>query len=179
MDYRADGSLRGQLLIASPQLDDYFRRTVVLVIEHTHEGALGVILNRPTEATVAEAVPQLADLAGEDGVVRSGGPVHPEAVIALADFEDAGDIGAAVLGTVGLLDPERPDPRPQRLRVFAGHAGWSPGQLDAELQEGAWIVEPADPEDPFASGDQWVSVLRRKGGGYALMASMPDDPTLN
>jgi putative transcriptional regulator len=174
-----DESMRGQLLIASPQLADYFRRSVILVIEHTDEGALGVVLNRPTEATVADAVPRLAELAGEDELVRSGGPVQPEAVLALADFEDPADIGTAVLGTVGLLDPDRPDPRLQRLRVFAGYAGWSPGQLDEELEEGAWIVEPARPEDPFASDDQWISVLRRKGGGYALMTTMPDDPTLN
>jgi len=174
------GSLRGQLLIAAPQLIDYFRRTVVLVIEHTDEGAMGVVLNRPTSAEVSELVPDLAELAGEDAVVHAGGPVAPDAVIALGDFEQPEEAGTPVSGTLGLLDPDQPDPALRRLRVYAGYAGWAPGQLDAELEQEAWIVEQAAPDDPFCSRDDlWAALLARKGGSYALLASMPSDPTLN
>ena len=164
-----EGSLKGQLLIAAPQLVDYFRRTVVLVLEHTEEGAMGVVLNRPTETAVAEAVPDLAEVAGEDALVHMGGPVDPDAVLALGDVE----------GTPELIAPEDIDADFTRLRVFAGYAGWAPGQLDGEIEEEAWITTPATPSDPFAEGDLWPEVLQRKGGGYALMATMPDDPTLN
>lgn len=173
------GSLRGKLLIAAPQLLDYFRRTVLLVVEHTDEGAIGVVLNRPTENEVAALVPELAELAGEGEVVHAGGPVNPGSVLALGDFEEPSDAGTPIAGPLGLLDPEQDDPQLRRLRVFAGYAGWAPGQLDAELEEGAWIVEQAAADDPFAHGDLWPVVLQRKGGVYSLLASMPADPTLN
>ena len=172
-------SLRGQLLIAAPSLFDYFRRTVILVIEHTEEGAMGVVLNRPSDTTVAEAVSALAELADADEVVRVGGPVSPEAVVALGDFEDSDDAGTGVVGSLGLIDPDAPDPALRRLRVYAGYAGWGPGQLDGEIEEGAWIVDSADPEDPFKDGDLWAEALQRKGGAYSLLATMPSDPSLN
>ena len=172
-------SLRGQLLIAAPSLFDYFRRTVILVIEHTEKGAMGVVLNRPSDTTVAEAVSALAELADADEVVRVGGPVSPEAVVALGDFEDPDDAGTGVVGSLGLIDPDAPDPALRRLRVYAGYAGWGPGQLDGEIEEGAWIVDSADPEDPFKDGDLWAEALQRKGGVYSLLATMPSDPSLN
>lgn len=172
-------TLKGQLLIAAPQLVDYFRRTVVLVVEHTDEGAMGLVLNRPTETEVSEAVPDLADLAEGVDVVHAGGPVQPDAVVALGDFEEPEEAGTPVSGSLGLLDPERPDPALRRLRVYAGYAGWAPGQLDAEVEEGAWIPEPAAPDDPFTEDDLWTTVLQRKGGAYSLMVSMPIDPSLN
>jgi putative transcriptional regulator len=172
-------SLRGQLLIAAPALQDYFRRTVVLVLEHTGEGAMGVVLNRPSESRVAEVVPALAEAAGDDELVYVGGPVAPQAVVALGDFEDPSEAGTHVTGSLGLVDPERTDPALRRLRVFAGYAGWAPGQLDGELEQDAWIVEPARADDPYEEGDLWAAILQRKGGGYALMATMPADPSLN
>jgi putative transcriptional regulator len=172
-------SLRGQLLIAAPSLFDYFRRTVILVLEHTEEGAMGVVLNRPSETTVAEAVSALAELADGDEVVRVGGPVAPQAVVALGDFQDPDDAGTNLVGSLGLVDPDRPDQALRRLRVYAGYAGWGPGQLDGEIDEGAWIVDPADPEDPFKEGDLWADALQRKGGAYSLLATMPSDPSLN
>ena len=164
-----EGSLKGKLLIAAPKLADYFRRTVVLVLEHNEEGAMGVVLNRPTETPVAEAVPDLAELAGEDSLVHAGGPVNPSTVIALGDVD----------GTTQLLGPEDTELELRRLRVFAGYAGWAPGQLDGELEEEAWITDPAKPGDPFAENDLWPEVLQRKGGAYALLATMPPDPSLN
>jgi putative transcriptional regulator len=172
-------SLRGHLLIAAPSLFDYFRRTVVLVLEHTPDGAMGVVLGRQTETRVAEAVPALAGLTDDDDVVYLGGPVAPEAVVALGDFEDPGEAGNRVVGTLGTLDPEGANDSLRRLRVFAGYAGWGPGQLDAELESDAWIVQPADASDPFASGDIWSEALARAGGRYKLMATMPADPSLN
>jgi putative transcriptional regulator len=172
-------SLRGKLLIASPSLYDYFRRAVVLVIEHSHEGAMGVILNRPSDSTVAEVVPDLAGLASDDEIVRVGGPVAERSVVALGDFADPGEAGTPVFGPVGVLDPDGPASSLRQLRVFAGYAGWSPGQLDDELEQEAWIVAPAEPGDPFYDGDLWPVALERKGGGFTLLATMPADPSLN
>jgi putative transcriptional regulator len=176
----ASEALRGKLLIAAPQLSDYFRRTVVLVVEHTDEGAMGLVLNRPTESEVAEAVPSLVDVVDGDEVVHAGGPVQPDSVIVLGDFEEPSEAGTRLLGTLGLLDPERTDAEMRRARVFAGYAGWAPGQLDTELEEEAWFVASAAPDDPFSDEDDlWSRALIRKGGPYALLASMPADPTLN
>src|SRR3954451_568525 len=99
-------SLRGQLLIASPSLYDYFRRTVVLVLEHNQDGAMGVILNRVSETPVEDAVPGLAELAGSGELVRVGGPVGPQAVIALGDFEDVAEASLTVAGSLGIVDPD-------------------------------------------------------------------------
>ncbi len=165
--------------MASPGLTDFFRRTVVLVLEHTDEGALGVVLNRPSETQIDEAIPDLATLADPGDVVRLGGPVGPETVIVLARFEDPDEAASIVMGDLGVVDPDIDGPDVRDVRVYAGHAGWAPGQLDGELEQEAWIVEPAQPDDPFEDGDLWSEVLDRKGGGYALLARMPEDPTLN
>jgi putative transcriptional regulator len=172
-------SLRGQLLIAAPSLFDYFRRAVILVLEHTPDGAMGVVLNRESETPVADALPALADLPGADGLVRLGGPVSPESVVALGEFGDPDEAGTAVLGALGTLDPDAANSSLRRVRVYAGYAGWAPGQLDGELEQGAWIVQQAHPDDPFREGDIWSQALRRKGGGYRLLATMPSDPSLN
>jgi putative transcriptional regulator len=172
-------SLRGQLLIAAPSLFDYFRRTVVLVLEHTAEGAMGVVLNRTSETPVAEAVPALAGLVEGEELVRVGGPVSPQAVVALGEFEDPSEAGMRVVGDVGTLDPEAANESLLRLRVYAGYAGWDAGQLDGEIEQGAWIVASAEPDDPFRDGDVWSDALSRKGGGYRLLATMPSDPSLN
>lgn len=171
--------MRGHLLIAAPSLFDYFRRTVVLVLEHTPDGAMGVVLGRSSDTRVADAVPVLADLPGADDLVYLGGPVSPQSVVALGDFEHPEEAGTQVVGSLGTLDPEGTNESLRRVRVYAGYAGWSPGQLDEELEQGAWIVQSAEPDDPFRSGDIWADVLERKGGRYRLMATMPADPSLN
>ena len=171
--------MRGHLLIAAPSLFDYFRRTVVLVLEHTEEGAMGVVLGRSSETRVADAVPVLAELPGADDLVYLGGPVSPQSVVALGDFGRPEEADTQVVGSLGTLDPEAPNESLRRLRVFAGYAGWAPGQLDDELEEDAWIVQAAEPADPFRSGDIWPEALGRKGGSYRLMATMPADPSLN
>lgn len=177
-------SLQGHLLVASPSLlDPNFRRTVILVAEHGEDGALGVVLNRPSETSVAEAVEPLSALVEEGDVVHVGGPVQPSAVVVLAEFEDPSAAPLIVVGDVGFLPTEVDHEtigETRRARVFAGYAGWAPGQLEAELEEASWIVAPAVPDDVFAAPEElWSEVLRRKGGQYAILALMPPDPSLN
>ena len=182
----AQPSLRGQLLVAGPRLvDPNFHRAVVLVGEHGEEGAMGVVLNRPSGVTVREAVPPLAELVDGDALVHVGGPVQPEAIVVLGEFEQPERAGVLVVGDVGFLPGEIDDAAGlgplARTRVFAGYAGWGPGQLEAELAEDSWIVAPALPDDVFAddAAALWSEVLRRKGGPYAVLAMMPPDPSLN
>jgi putative transcriptional regulator len=179
-------SLVGQLLIASPAIHDpNFRRTVVFVTAHTDDGAVGLILNRPSETTVADAVPRLGPLTGADEPVFVGGPVNPEGVAVLAEFEDPDDAGVWVvddIGYVALDDALAEGPPPlRRVRVFAGVAGWGEDQLEGELERDDWFVEPADANDVFGDDPEglWSSVLRRKGGQFELVARMPFDPSLN
>ena len=172
-------SVRGKLLIASPGLTDFFRRSVVLVLEHTEEGAVGVVLNKPSETQVDEAVPDLSELAEPEDVVHVGGPVGPDSVIVLGRFDDPDDAASIVFDDLGVVDPGSGMPEIRASRVYAGHAGWGPGQLDGELEEDAWIIEEPCPDDPFDEGDLWSHVLDRKGGGYTLLARMPHDPSLN
>lgn len=178
-------SLKGHLLVAGPGLvDPNFRRTVVLVGEHSEDGAMGLVLNRPSPAPVAEAVPELGGIVEDADVVHVGGPVQPSAIVVLAEFEEPERAASLVVGSVGFL-PAEVDPDElgelRRTRVFAGYAGWGPRQLDAELGEESWIVEPALPDDVFAEGsvDLWSEVLRRKGGPFGVLALMPPDPSSN
>ena len=152
---------------------------MILVLEHTEDGAMGVVLNRASETLVSEAVPALAELPGGDELVRLGGPVSPQSVVALGDFERPEEAGTQVIGTLGTLDPEADNESLRRLRVYAGYAGWAAGQLDGELEAEAWIVTDAAVDDPFADGDLWAEALARKGGKYRLLATMPSDPSLN
>jgi putative transcriptional regulator len=179
-------SLRAQLLIASPQLGDpNFARTVVLITEHNDEGAMGIVLNRPATTTVAEAAPELEELVLPGDDVYVGGPVQPSSVIVLAEWETPDDSAVQVFDGVGFVgagaDPDELSRTTVRARVFAGFAGWSADQLEAELERDDWILEPAQPDDVFTESpdDLWSDVLERKGGQYALVARMPLDPSLN
>ena len=179
-------SLAGQLLLASPVLlDPNFRRTMVLIGVHSHEGALGVVLNRPSTVTVEEAVPALQDAVTGEEPVYLGGPVQPASVVVLAEFLDPAPAGMLVVGRIGFpsADADIADltRSTARRRVFAGFAGWGEGQLDAEVEHGDWIAHSALPEDVFTElpAELWSTVLTRKGGSYALMARMPLDPSMN
>ena len=156
-------SLRGHLLIAAPSLYDYFRRTVVLVLEHTPDGAMGVVLGQETETPVADAVPALAELAGDDDVVYLGGPVSPESVVALGDFERPEEAGTHVVGSLGTLDPDGENESLRRLRVFAGYAGWAAGQLDGELERGRLDRPRGRPRGPVPVGRHLVRRARAEG----------------
>jgi putative transcriptional regulator len=178
-------SLSGHLLVASPSLlDPNFRRAVVLVTEHNDEGAAGLVLNRPSPVGVASAVPQLEALVDDDEPVWVGGPVQTDAVLVLGEFLDPDDAAVPLFDALGfpsLEEPEEIVPATIRRRVFAGYAGWGAGQLEAEVANEDWILEPANADDAFTAepDELWRDVLRRKGGIYELVSRMPEEPELN
>lgn len=182
-------SLRGRLLVATPDLaDPNFFRAVVLVLEHSDDGALGVVLNRPTsETTVEDPLPAWAPLAVDPPVIFVGGPVQPEAAIGLARRADQGDPDgfAPLSGELGTVDLERDPtdvaPRVDRLRVFAGYSGWGPRQLESELDAGGWFVVDAEPSDLWTAEPDtlWRAVLRRQRGKERIFAEYPLDANLN
>ncbi|MDX6206892.1 MAG: putative transcriptional regulator [Frankiales bacterium] len=180
----------GRLLVATPRLaDPNFRRTVILLLDHSDDGVLGVVLNRPSEAEVADALPEWADHATDPVRVFVGGPVQPSAALGLAwcppGLPDDDDGGLRVLnGSLGTLDLEEPYAVPagcRGVRIFAGYAGWGTEQLREEIAEGSWYVVDALPEDAVTPEPDtlWRRVLRRQPGPLALMASYPQDPSLN
>jgi putative transcriptional regulator len=184
-------SLTGRLLVATPALaDPNFDRAVVLLLDHDDEGSLGVVLNRPTLVGVGDVLEPWAALAGRPQVVFQGGPVSLDSALALAVVP--GEVGTAdplgwrrVHGAIGLVDLEAP---PEllaaelgSLRIFAGYAGWAPGQLEDELADGAWYVVESEPGDVFSPDPErlWRAVLRRQRNELAMVATYPDDPSLN
>jgi putative transcriptional regulator len=178
-------SLRGKLLIASPTLvDPNFARTVVFITEHNDEGAMGIVLNRPSEASVESVVPELAGIAGGEPVYV-GGPVQPEALVLLAEFADHSAAAWIVVADVGLasadVDLEELAGAVRRGRVYAGYSGWGAGQLEMEMGVDSWIVEPPLPKELFPDDPAalWSDVLARKGGQYTLLSRMPADPSMN
>ena len=184
-------SLRGKLLVAAPMLvDPNFNRTVVLLLEHNDDGAIGLVLNRPSDVVLNDALSSWAELAPAPAVVFVGGPVSAESAIGLAEarsstVETETDGFAPLLEGLGTVDLARPPdlvlPAVARVRVFAGYAGWGPGQLEGEIDEGAWYVVDSDPDDALCAepGGLWRTVLRRQGGDYALVSTFPPDPTMN
>jgi putative transcriptional regulator len=180
-------SLRGKLLLAGPVLTDpNFDRAVVFVTEHTEDGAMGLVLNRPADVPVAVAVPDLAWVADGDDPVYVGGPVARDGVIVLAEWEDPRLAVVLVEEDLGFVPGDVDDTDSlaaavRRARVYAGHAGWGPGQLEEELSEDAWIVEAPLRDELFSDAPDalWAAVLRRKGREFALLSTMPPDPTLN
>ncbi|MFJ9676504.1 YqgE/AlgH family protein [Streptomyces sp. NPDC101194] len=194
-------SLTGRLLVATPALaDPNFDRAVVLLLDHDEEGSLGVVLNRPTPVGVGDILTSWAGLTGEPDVVFQGGPVSLDSALGVAVIP--GDEGSSprsrprpnsgdplgfrrVYGAIGLVDLEAP---PEllaaalgSLRIFAGYAGWGPGQLETELTEGAWYVVESEPGDVSSPRPEhlWRAVLRRQRSELAMIATYPDDPSLN
>ncbi|MEZ5117650.1 MAG: YqgE/AlgH family protein [Candidatus Nanopelagicales bacterium] len=181
----------GRLLVAAPGLTDpNFARTVVLLLEHDESGTLGVVLNRPTPVDVDEVLPTWRPLLTGEPYVFQGGPVALDSALGLASVVTVDDAHEPqgfrrVVGPVGLVDldgvPEQLAPELAGMRIFVGYAGWSPGQLDGELAEGAWYVVEGLPSDAFTGepGGLWREVLRRQQAPLAFVATMPEDPTLN
>jgi putative transcriptional regulator len=191
-DADADAAVEpGTLLVAGPALlDPNFRRTVVYIIEHRPEGTLGVVLNRPSNVPVREVLPGWAQHAAKPGSMFIGGPVEGKTALCLAALRpgldpDTVDGLVGVRGPVALvdldLDPEALAGRLRGLRVFAGYAGWSGGQLAGEIDRGDWIIAPALPDDVLSAdaSDLWGRVLRRQGMPLALLATFPSDVTVN
>ena len=182
-------TLRGRLLVALPPLvDENFDRTVVLMLEHTDGGALGVVLNRPGERYVPSVLEPWEPYTSPPAVIFEGGPVETESVIGLALAEDPGEEGprwAPAFGGIGTIDltvePGEQEPAVRALRLFAGYAGWAPDQLEQELAAGAWVVADFVVADAFGPDPAtlWRTVLRRQGGQVAWMANYPDEPSLN
>ena len=186
-------SMTGRLLVAAPSLDDpNFERSVVFLVDHDEEGALGVVLNRPTSVDVGAILPPWEGRTSQPGVVFRGGPVGQDSALALARLSVPSDDGddepvgfRSVSGSLGLVDldapPELLSAELAAMRVFAGYAGWSPGQLEDEVAEGSWFVVESVPGDAFSDEPEqlWRAVLRRQIGELALVATFPEDPSLN
>ena len=180
-------STRGKLLVAAPTLvDPNFRLTVLLMLEHGSEGALGVVLNRPSELPVKGAIDEWAAAASEPRVVFVGGPVSQSSVIALASvaLDDADDNWSQVVGRIGTVDLEM-NPGDvgglDEVRIFAGYAAWAPGQLEAELAENAWFVLDHIGSDPFVDqpGELWWDVMARQSGELRRLRLYPRNPADN
>ncbi len=174
-------STRGKLLVAAPSLfDPNFRLTVLLMLEHGSEGALGLVLNRPSELPVHEAIDGWAEAASEPAVIFVGGPVNQSTVIALASIalDDADDNWTQIIGRVGSIDLDK---RPEQIggldevRIFAGFSTWSAGQLEAELAENSWFVLEYLPTDPFANDPEelWWEVMARQSGELRQLRNYP------
>lgn len=186
----------GRLLVANPLLPDpNFDRTVVLLLATNEEGALGLVLNRPSHMDVGEPLPQWEHLAAEPAVLFLGGPVQHQAVICLgrnlpaptlatSEGGEGGDSSewkevAPGVGTIDLdQDPDDVVGRVRQVRMFAGYAGWGAGQLESEMEAGAWWVVDAEPEDAFTlePGQLWKQVLRRQPFPLAFVSYYPGDP---
>jgi putative transcriptional regulator len=181
---------KGRLLVATPPLEDpNFDRTVIYVLEHHDEGALGLVLNRPSPEQLGEPLDGWVDLQTDPSLVFAGGPVETDALIALArtsqPLDEAGDHLAPLNGDIAsadlAADPALVLSSISALRVFRGYSGWGPGQLEDEIEAGAWLVLDPDPSDLFTSdpGDLWRNVLRRQPGRLAWLAQAPDDLIAN
>ena len=179
-------SVKGRLLVAAPQLQDpNFARSVVLMVDHGEQGALGVVLNRATETRASDAADELGSLIGDEDPLHVGGPVQTSAIVVVAEFPEEDPDAVIATGRIGLLSSEADmaevAERIGRARAFAGFAGWGPGQLDEEIEREDWILAPAGPNDVFTVDPEglWAVVLERLGPQYALVARMPPDPSLN
>ncbi|MFF3568538.1 YqgE/AlgH family protein [Nocardia jiangxiensis] len=174
----------GTLLVSATDLvEPSFRRTVVYIVEHNDAGSLGVVLNRPSDTAVQDVLPHWADLAASPRTLYVGGPVKRDAALCLTTVRvgtaiDRIDGLRRVDGRVALLDldsdPDIIAPLVEGIRIFAGYAGWTFGQLEGELERGDWIVLSALPSDPIAQpGDLWAQVLRRQPLPLSLLATHP------
>jgi putative transcriptional regulator len=182
-------TLRGKLLIATPGLvDPNFDRTVVLLLEHgTEGGALGIVINRPTETAIVEAIPDWATVATPPAVVYIGGPVGLGTLIALActhtDEAPPGTepVSGSIVAVDLSLDPALLAPMFDGLRVWTGYAGWAPGQLEEEIAQDAWFVVDALDSDVTTADPNglWRSVLARQPGSLGWFSNFPEDPTHN
>jgi putative transcriptional regulator len=182
----------GSLLIASATLvDPNFARCVLLVLESNEDGSLGVVINQPSETEVGEVLEPWRDVVNPPGVFFRGGPVELNAALALGSLGDPARVDEAPLGwrqvsgELGLVDLDSsPDDflgRLSGLRIYAGYAGWGAGQLDDEIAEGSWHVVPAQRSDLFSDSPErlWREVLKRQPPPLSMLATLPEDATLN
>lgn len=188
--YPVVSQTKGRLLVATPPLDDpQFDRAVIFVLEHHQEGAVGVVINRPSGEELDEPLDRWTDLQSAPGAVFSGGPVEENALIALAQTKvpldtDEGHL-APIVGTIAsadlTADPAIVAAAVNEVRVFRGYAGWGPGQLDGEIESGSWLVLDSQAGDVFSGhpDNLWRTVLQRQPGRLAWLADAPDDLSSN
>ncbi len=179
----------GSLLVAMPSLSDpTFAGTVVYVLDHSDTGTLGVVLGRPSAVEIRDVLPGWCDLAVEPGVFHVGGPCETDTALCLATCAEPVPAEGLrrVAGSVHLVDldaePSALADRLGGLRVFAGYAGWSPGQLAAEVADGAWACVPGRPDDVLsraAGPELWRAVMGRQQGRLAVLSTAPADPAAN
>lgn len=179
----------GMLLVATPALlDPNFADTVVLMLDVNDEGALGVVLNRPSPILVADVLEPWHEVVADPEVLFRGGPVSTDGAIAVGCLRDPADAPVGwreVAGGLGVLDLDTPvelvDGSLTGLRVYAGYAGWGAQQLRDEIAEGSWYVVSSETADWFRADttDLWRDVLRRQPGQLAWHSTRPIDPELN
>lgn len=179
----SETELTGRLVVAAPSLaDPNFAHTVVLLLEHGADGAVGLVLNRPSETSVSSVLPPWQASAAAPAVVFVGGPVQAgEAMIGLGRVGGEEALGGPPLlpgVTVVDLSEESPPADVQVVRLFTGYSGWGAGQLEQELEAGGWFLVDGGPDDPFDDdpGRLWRSVLVRQGG---MFSTVPEDPSHN
>lgn len=181
---------KGRLLVATPPLaDPNFDRAVVYVLEHHEDGAIGLILNRPTDEALIEPLDRWIELQSAPSSVFAGGPVDTNAMIGIATtkvlLDGSTDLLTPISGLVASTDlsadPAIVAAHVDSVRVFRGYAGWGSGQLEAEISEGAWLVLDSELGDVFSERpeDLWYDVLRRQPGRLSWLALAPDDLSLN
>jgi len=179
--------LKGNLLLDSGMLaGSCFHRTVLLICEHNAKGAMGLVLNRPVGQKVGEVINRKIGLTLSNQPVYMGGPVQTQLLSWLQYDEflpDANVMDNLKLGHAlkELAELSEGFSSTSRVKIFAGYAGWSPGQLDGELKNGAWLVHPAGMDMIFDPGgdDMWKGILRKMGTRHQLTADMPDHPEWN
>lgn len=185
-----DDDLTGRLLVATPLTGDTFARTVILVLHHGDDGAHGLVLNKPLEASVDVVLPEWQPFVTAPGVLFQGGPVGMDTAMGLVSVpgHESGDspLGTQLLfGGIGLVDLDAPAPLvvPElgAFRIFVGYAGWTGGQLEGEIAQGAWYVVAREPRDPFHENaeDLWREVLLRQRNSLSLVTTATDHPELN
>ncbi|MCK5891967.1 YqgE/AlgH family protein [Aeromicrobium sp.] len=182
------GAWRGRLLVATPAIaDGVFARSVVFLLDHDDDGALGVIVNRPLESELHQVLPAWTSSATSPTLLFQGGPVATDGALAVGVLADPVSADGPpsgwrpMAGRVGLVDLDGPPPAPRQLvglRVFAGYAGWSAGQLEGEVDEGSWLVVEADPADLISRDPEslWRDVVRRQSGDLRYWTTLPVDP---
>jgi putative transcriptional regulator len=181
-------SLTGRLLVAAPTLSgSTFERAVILMLSHDDDGALGVMINKPSGVPVRDVLPRWTSVVSTPDVVFQGGPVSLDSALGLVSIQGQDEpLGIRrVRNHLGVLDLDTPleliEPAVADMRVFAGYAGWSPDQVEGEIDEGSWYVVDYEMGDAFRTeaDDLWRDVLRRQPAPLSLLAGFPADPSMN
>jgi putative transcriptional regulator len=181
---------KGRLLLATPPLEDpNFDRAVIFVLEHHEDGAIGLVLNRPSDEALEAPLDRWIDLQTAPSSVFTGGPVETNAMIGMATtkvvvdepIEHITPISGLIASTDLSADPAIIAAHIDTVRVFRGYAGWGSGQLNIEIDQGAWLVLDAEIEDVFSDRPEelWHTVLKRQPGRLSWLALAPDDLSLN